>query len=378
MVVGLLLPRAQRVSSWYSSASSRSCRRPSGAQSPSSSSSRRRFFQPPPSSELCSSPGLCLRHDSAPLLLRLLRRKTRLHSSFLPSSSESRSSTKIKTLDFDDCEKGKLLDWPKRFRIINGIARGLLYLRQDSRHLIVHRDLKAGNVLLDDELDPKISDCGRARSFVGNESEANTRHIVGTYGYLSPEYIVGGLYSTKSDAWTLLAKVKCLEIVDASIRDSINLTEVIRTIHVGLLCVQQNPKDRPSMSYPKKPGFFIERDVVGDHSTLSNNELTVTQDLNIKLKDDIDNWPIQLTINDISHNSSKMLQMKFSTIVECLNRSTCNYDSGMSCLFGLYSMNGVEVEKKCTQKYEKYPKMNSEEGTKYEKYPKMNSEEGTK
>ncbi|XP_025703993.1 putative cysteine-rich receptor-like protein kinase 23 [Arachis hypogaea] len=228
----LLLPRAQRVSSWYSSASSRSCRRPSGAQSPSSSSSRRRFFQPPPSSELCSSPGLCLRHDSAPLLLRLLRRKTRLHSSFLPSSSESRSSTKIKTLDFDDCEKGKLLDWPKRFRIINGIARGLLYLRQDSRHLIVHRDLKAGNVLLDDELDPKISDCGRARSFVGNESEANTRHIVGTYGYLSPEYIVGGLYSTKSDVYSF--GVLILEIVSGNLMSMLWCTNIVTTTLIFL------------------------------------------------------------------------------------------------------------------------------------------------
>ncbi|XP_057756183.1 uncharacterized protein LOC130975399 [Arachis stenosperma] len=60
---------------------------------------------PPPSSELCSSPGFYLRHDSAPSLRRLLRRKTHLHSSFLPSSSESRSSTKKKTLDFDDSEE---------------------------------------------------------------------------------------------------------------------------------------------------------------------------------------------------------------------------------------------------------------------------------
>ncbi|MED6187262.1 hypothetical protein PIB30_074763 [Stylosanthes scabra] len=79
-----------------------------------------------------------------------------------------------------DCEKGKLLDWPKRFLILNGIARGLLYLHQDSRHRIVHRDLKAGNILLDDEWNPRISDFGIARSFVGNENGAITSHIVGT------------------------------------------------------------------------------------------------------------------------------------------------------------------------------------------------------
>ncbi|XP_024028214.1 G-type lectin S-receptor-like serine/threonine-protein kinase At1g61490 [Morus notabilis] len=216
-----------------------------------------------------------------------------------------------------DSRRRAQLSWTTRFNIINGVARGLVYLHRDSCLRVIHRDLKVSNILLDENMNPKISDFGLARIFEGTLDVANTRRVVGTLGYMSPEYAMGGIFSEKSDvfsfgvllleivsgrkntsflyqdqhpsliayAWHQWSEGRELEMVDKELEDSYSSSEAMRCIHVGLLCVQDHVTDRLTMPdvivmisketdrpQPKQPLFIFQG--------LSGNEIQPQNDSN--------------------------------------------------------------------------------------------------
>ncbi|KAL5206688.1 hypothetical protein ABZP36_034897 [Zizania latifolia] len=237
-----------------------------------------------------------------------------------------------------DPEKCKQVNWEKRFMIIKGIARGLQYLHEDSQLKIVHRDLKASNVLLDTDMNPKISDFGLARLFGDDQTKEITNRVVGTYGYMAPEYALRGHFSVKSDIYSfgvlileivtgrknsdsynseqsvdLLSLIwehwtmkTITEMIDPSLRRDSLQDEILRCIHIGLVCVQEDPTDRPTISMvnimldsntvsvqpPSKPAFFTDMtgnigssiysqpylvDYTARSTVMSPNEVSITE-----------------------------------------------------------------------------------------------------
>ncbi|XP_052733890.1 cysteine-rich receptor-like protein kinase 10 [Vigna angularis] len=231
-----------------------------------------------------------------------------------------------KSLDFHlfDVEKRKKFDWKVRSSLISGIAKGILYLHEDSQLRVIHRDLKASNVLLDHDMNPKISDFGLARAFEVGQNQANTKRVMGTYGYMAPEYAMEGLFSVKSDVFSFGVLVleiisgrknggfylsdgqnllvyalrtwyegKCLELMDSMLEKSFIGSEVERSIQIGLLCVQEDARDRPTMSdvvvmlasdtvaipKPRHPAFSVGRTATEEVPTSRNSKKLSISDI---------------------------------------------------------------------------------------------------
>nr|XP_043636382.1 cysteine-rich receptor-like protein kinase 2 [Erigeron canadensis]XP_043636391.1 cysteine-rich receptor-like protein kinase 2 [Erigeron canadensis] len=216
-----------------------------------------------------------------------------------------------------DAIKGKALNWGKRYDIIIGTAEGLVYLHENTKNRIIHRDIKAANILLDLRLRAKIADFGLARSFQDDKSHISTA-IAGTLGYMAPEYLAHGQLTEKADvysfgvllleivtgmennksktmeytdslvaiAWRHFQEDTVHEIVDPNLMmhlypNSNQQKEAIKVVQVGLLCSQEDPSLRPSMSTvlimlakddeplptPSNPPFI-------DEKTMELNEIT--------------------------------------------------------------------------------------------------------
>ncbi|XP_021636368.2 probable LRR receptor-like serine/threonine-protein kinase At1g56140 isoform X3 [Hevea brasiliensis] len=250
------------------------------------------------------------------------------------------------------------LDWPTRFNVCLGTARGLAYLHEESRPRIVHRDVKASNILLDAELCPKISDFGLAKLYDDKKSHISTR-VAGTIGYLAPEYAMRGHLTEKADvfsfgvlaleilsgmpncehnlvenriyllgwAWTLYENNQSLALVDPSLM-GFDEDEALRVIGVALLCTQASPITRPTMSrvvamlagdievspVTAKPSYLSDwdlKDINSDTKTYTESEISSN-----KTHESHYNKPINLNLGvDPAHSPLNITEPRVSDLV---------------------------------------------------------------
>ncbi|XP_020965164.1 putative serine/threonine-protein kinase isoform X2 [Arachis ipaensis] len=227
-----------------------------------------------------------------------------------------------------------LFNWQTRCKISIGVARGLAFLHEEVRPHIIHRDIKASNILLDRDLTPKISDFGLAKLIPANMTHVSTR-VAGTLGYLAPEYAIGGKLTRKADiysfgvllveivsgtcntnsrlpmeeqfllerAWNLYERNELVALVDISLNGKFDAEQACRFLKIGLLCTQDSPRIRPSMSSVVK---MLTGEMTVDDSKITKPALiTDIMDLKVRKKQEINNSNMKTTSTYNTNTSSQ-------------------------------------------------------------------------
>ncbi|CAN6334987.1 unnamed protein product [Urochloa humidicola] len=247
------------------------------------------------------------------------------------------------TLFGNSCS-GIVLDWRTRVKICIGVANGLTYLHEEVRPPIVHRDIKASNILLDRNLSSKIADFGLAKFFPGNMTHISTR-VAGTLGYLAPEYAIRGQLTKKADVysfgvllleivsgrchtdprlpldeqfllekvWTLYESGNLESIIDRTLQRDFDTEEARQLLKIGLLCTQDSPKIRPSMSTVAK--MLKGECAIGD-KIMRPGLITDVMDLKVRTME-----PVQFSLSPsmspaLSNSLLSTLAVAGSTVVE--------------------------------------------------------------
>jgi serine/threonine protein kinase len=245
---------------------------------------------------------------------------------------------------FGNGHSGIRIDWRTRVKICIGIADGLTYLHEEVRPPIVHRDIKASNILLDSNLSPKIGDFGLAKLFPGNMTHISTR-VAGTLGYLAPEYAIRGQLTKKADVysfgvllleivsgrchteprfpledqyllekvWTLYESGDLESIIDRTLQHDLDPEEAHRLLKIGLLCIQDTTKSRPSMSTVSK---MLKCECAVSEKIMRPGLITDVMDLKVRAVEPLQLSPSMSPVVNDSHVST--LAHAGSTVMESL------------------------------------------------------------